>query len=194
MTKTWVARAVWFIVNPKIIKPSSFCVQQRPFMQERNVTGSCTSAVCNFIINILIHFMLSICGSLLGCWEGTGTLGVIRPACFTILGHEQECWRTTTLNEHVLILSTIIYFYLLKCQYPIQWVWGRNKWSYTSSPHICLPGMYRNCIWTALLFSPYWNVWTNWAFFKLFRNIIPAANYFGIWINMDVSTWFLNIE
>jgi len=126
VTKTWVARAVLFIVNPRIIKLSSFCIQHLPFMQERNVTGRCTSTVCNCIVNILIYFMLSICGSLSGCWEGTGTLWVTRPACFTILGHEQECWRTTTLNENVLILSTIIYFYWLKCQYPIQWLWGEE--------------------------------------------------------------------
>ena len=179
VTKTWVARAMWFIVNPRIIKLSSFCIQQFPFMHERYVPGRHTSTVCNFIVHNLFHFMLSICGSLSGCWEGTGTLWVTRPTCFTILGHEQEHWRTTTLSENVLILSTIIYFYLLKCQHPLQWLWGKDlslgggvkqpwreadhspgsskevksKWGYTSSPHICLPGMYSNCIWTALLFS-----------------------------------------
>jgi hypothetical protein len=43
-----------------------------------------------------------------------------------ILGHEQKSWISTTLNENVLILLTIIYFYLLKCQHPIQWVWGED--------------------------------------------------------------------
>ena len=57
VTKTWVARAVWFIVNPRITKPSSFCIQQLPFMQERNVTGRRTSTVCNFIVNIFFNFL-----------------------------------------------------------------------------------------------------------------------------------------
>jgi hypothetical protein len=186
--KTWVARDLRFIVNPKIIKLSSFRIQQLPFTWERNVPGRCTSTVCNFILNILFHFLLSICGSLSQCWEGTGTLWVTRPMWFTISGHEQESWRSTTLNINARILSTIIYFYLLKCQHPIQWVWGedlsiggggpkadhssgsssevKSKWSHTSSPHIA----FLECIGTVYeqlyFFSPHWTVWTNWAFFK----------------------------
>ena len=110
----------------QIIRLSPFCIQQLPFMQERNVTGRRTSTVCNFIVNILFHFLLSICGSLSGCWEGTGTLWVMRPMWFTILGHKQESWRSITFNENVLILPNIIYFYLLKFQHPIQQVWGEN--------------------------------------------------------------------